>query len=103
MSAAIDAKVAPLNAEIEQQRKDAVLLRARLEGKVVALNADALAKLSVVDLNAHVDALPVTVPLSAFTPTHVDESGTPQPLSADQLAIARNCGLDPAEIFGRKE
>lgn len=98
---AIDGALAPLRAEVDAQRKAAVLLGARLEGKVVALNAEAIGKLSVADLEAHVAALKPTVPLSALTPDQVDETTAAKPLSADQEAIARHCGLDPAEVFGK--
>lgn len=103
LTAAIDARLNPLMAKFEQQRKDAILLGARVEGKVVALSAEAIGKLSTDDLSEHVKGLPVTVPLAAMTPAHVEETGTATPLTADQLAIARNCGLTPEEVYGKEK
>lgn len=103
LTEAIDARLLPLMAQFDKQHKEAVLLGARIEGKVVALSAEAIGKLSVADLTEHVKALAVTVPLTALTPAHVEESQTAIPLTADQLAIARNCGLTAEEVYGKEK
>ena len=61
-----------------------------MEGKQVTLSADALAKLSVEDVEKHVAALPVTVPLSALTPPVVKETSKAQAVDPE---IMRNLGL----------
>jgi len=99
--------VAPLNASIEGFRtemtkrdKEQVILSARIEGKVVALNAEAIGQLSLDALKQHVAALPVTVPLSAQTPAHVAE-GAIGTITEEQRAIALACGQDPEKVYGK--
>ena len=65
----------------------AVLEAAARDGKVVALSADAVEKLSVEDLRAHVEKLTPTVPLSAHTPRHLRESKDLTMLMAEYNAI----------------
>lgn len=108
VSNAVTAAVTPLSAdigifkkELEKRDKDSVLMNARIEGKVVALNAEAVGKLSLDDLKAHVAALPVTVPLSATTPAHVAEKAVGT-ITEEQKAIALSCGQDPDKVFGTK-
>jgi Mu-like prophage I protein. len=64
----LSGKVTALSADLEKRDRDAVLARAAAAGKVVALSAEAVAKLSVEELEAHVEALPVTVPVDRRTP-----------------------------------
>lgn len=87
---ALSARVEALEKGREEDAKQRVILSARMEGKQVALSADALAKLSVEDVEKHVAALPVTVPLSALTPGIVKEPAKP---SAIDEGIMRNLGL----------
>jgi hypothetical protein len=87
---ALSARVEALEKGREEDAKQRVILSARMEGKQVALSADALAKLSVEDVEKHVAALPVTVPLSAVTPSVVKEAAKP---SAIDEGIMRNLGL----------
>jgi phage I-like protein len=105
----VKAAVTPLNAEIDvfkkqlvQREKDLILTNARIEGKVVALNADAIGQLTVDALKQHVAALPVTVPLSAVTPAHVPEASVGT-ITEDQRAIALACGQDPDKVFGTQK
>lgn len=84
--------------ELEKRDKTALLERAAREGKVVALSAEAVGKLSVADLTAHVDGLKATVPLSAKTPADLPP-GKAGEVSAERRAIALNCGLDPEKVF----
>ena len=86
----LSARVEALEKGREEDAKQRVILSARMEGKQVALSADALAKLSVEDVEKHVAALPVTVPLSALTPGIVKEPAKP---SAIDEGIMRNLGL----------
>lgn len=96
-------QVAPLQASLADMARQNILLAARLDGKVVSLSADALKKFTPAELQEHVKGLAVTVPLSAITPAHVDESKGAAPLSAEHEQIARNCGVDPAVAFGKRE
>jgi phage I-like protein len=105
----VKAAVTPLNAEIDvfkkqlvQREKDLILTNARIEGKVVALNADAIGQLTVDALKQHVAALPVTVPLAAITPAHVPE-GSVGTITDDQRQIALACGQDPDKVFGTQK
>lgn len=96
--------IAALNADNEKRQKDAILMDARVQGKAVALGAEIVGKLSVADLRAHVDALPVTVPMHQRTVTTVAEVA----LGADagpteaQRAVALSCGMDPDVVFPKK-
>lgn len=91
---------AAFDAKVIAAERTAILEGAAREGKVVALQADALAKLSPDDLRAHVKALPVTVPLQAKTPdTDKGGQGTAV-LSAVQKTIAAQLGIkDAATVF----
>ena len=60
--------VSSLKEDVQARDKQGVIDRATAEGKEVSLSADAVKKLSIDDLRAHVEKLPVTVPLSARTP-----------------------------------
>jgi len=96
---ALSALVEGVQAHMVKRDKTDVLAQARAEGKVVALSAEATDKLSLEDLRAHVAALPVTVPLSARTPETIVEDASKREVSAEQRAIALNCGLDPDAVF----
>lgn len=96
------AQVAPLVASLADMARQNILLAARMDGKVVALSADALKKFTPAELQDHVKGLAVTVPLSAITPEHIKENATSTPLTADQESIARNCGVLPESVFGKK-
>ena len=100
---ALSASEKAFKGELEKRDKAAILDAAGREGKVVALSADAIGKLSVADLQAHTAALPVTVPLTARTPTHIQESATQAGPSEAQRAIASNCGMDAEKVFAKKE
>ncbi len=97
--AALSAGFASLKAELEKRDKQAVLDRARMDGKAVALNAEAVGKLSAADLQAHVDALPVTVPLAARTPRTPPQDAAQAGPTEAQRAIALNCGADPDKVW----
>ena len=92
---ALSARVEALEKGREEDAKQRVLLSARMEGKQVSLSADALAKLSAKDLEDHVAALPVTVPLSAVTPAVV--KATPRAQAIDE-GIMRNLGLTEEDL-----
>jgi hypothetical protein len=100
---ALSASEKAFKGELEKRDKAAILDAAGRDGKVVALSAEAIGKLSVADLQAHTDALPVTVPLTARTPTHIKESATQAGPSDAQRAIALNCGMDAEKVFAKKE
>jgi len=83
-----------LTVRLDAAEKDRLLMGARMDGKVVALSADVIGKLSVADVKAHVDALPKgAVPLAAQTPGNVTEPGTLTKQAAREALAA----LPPAE------
>jgi len=99
---ALSASEVAFKLELEKRDKQSLLDQAGREGKVVALNADAVGKLTVDDLKAHVAALPVTVPLSARTPSVIHEPATKPGPSDSQREIALNCGLDPEQVWPKE-
>ena len=92
---ALSARVEALEKGREEDAKQRVLLSARMEGKQVSLSADAVAKLSVKDLEDHVASLPVTVPLNAVTPTK--EPPAPPATKLDP-EVMRNMGLTEDDL-----
>lgn len=94
----IEAKVAALSAAAVEHEKADLVAEAAREGKVVALGADALAKISVEDLKATIAKTAVTVPLSAKTPTTMREKPAEGDVPEEFKAIALNCGVSP-DIF----
>ena len=96
----INEKVAALSAAAEAHEKADLIAEAAREGKVVALGADAIEKITVEDLKATIAKTPVTVPLSAKTPTNIGERGmgNGEQIPEELRQIALNCGVSP-EIF----
>ena len=97
----IKEQVAALSAAAVDHEKRDLIAEAAREGKVVALSADALAKLSVEDLKATIAKTAVTVPLSARTPATVKETAPSGEVPEEFKKIAMNCGVSP-EIFKKK-
>lgn len=83
----ISADVTTLKADVLRRDKQAILEAAAREGKVVALSAEAVEKLSIEDLRAHVEKLAPTVPLQARTPRSTRENQEVVTLMADYNAI----------------
>lgn len=105
----VNAAVAPLAAQVKslgeaahRRDVDAVLERARMEGKAVPLSAEQAYALPLETLNGIVEKTPVTVPLSARTPEHVADQPFAQGPTDAQREIALNCGMDPDKVFGKK-
>ena len=96
----IQEQVAALSASAVAHEKQDLIAAAAREGKVIALSADALAKISVEDLQATIAKTAVTVPLSARTPGKVNENGSGGEPTEEQRMIALNCGVSP-DIFKR--
>ena len=94
----IEAKVAALSAAAVAHEKQDLLNEAAREGKVIALGADALEKLSVDDLKATIAKTAVTVPLSAKTPANIKDNAQSGEVPEEFRQIALNCGVSP-EIF----
>ena len=94
----IEGKVAALSAAAVAHEKQDLINEAAREGKVIALGADALEKLSVDDLKATIAKTAVTVPLAAKTPANIKENKTDGEVPEEFRQIALNCGVDP-EIF----
>ena len=97
----IEEKVATLSAAAVAHEKADLIAQATREGKVIALSADALEKLSVEDLKATIEKTAVTVPLSAKTPATVKENRVEDEVSDDFRQIALNCGVSP-DIFKKE-
>ena len=96
----IEEKVAALSAAAEAHEKQDLIAEAAREGKVIALGADAVGKITVEDLKATIARTPVTVPLNAKTPAAMKEKAAGGEVPEELRQIALNCGVDP-EIFGK--
>jgi len=94
----IEEKVAALSAAAVAHEKADLIAEAAREGKVVALSADAIGKITVEDLKATIAKTPVTVPLNAKTPANMKENPPAGEVSEEFRQIALNCGVSP-EIF----
>ena len=94
----IQDQVVALSASAVARDKQDLIAAAAREGKVIALSADALAKISVDDLKATIAKTAVTVPLSARTPEKMKEKPVEGDVPEEFKAIALNCGVSP-EIF----
>ena len=94
----IEEKVAALSAAAVAHEKADLIAEAAREGKVIALGADAIGKITVEDLKATIAKTPVTVPLSAKTPTTMKEKTAEGEVPEELRQIALNCGVDP-DIF----
>ena len=96
----INEKVAALSAAAEAHEKADLIAEAAREGKVIALGADAIGKITVEDLKATIAKTPVTVPLNAKTPTNLagGDARHPGEVPEELRQIALNCGADP-DIF----
>ena len=94
LSARLEAQSAELKRVAEAQlhaEKERLLDGARSAGKVVALSAEVLQRLSPEDLRGMIEATPATVPLSARTPATVRE--LPGSMREQAREIARLCGV----------
>lgn len=94
----IEEKVTALSAAAVAHEKADLIAEAAREGKVIALGADALGKLSVEELKATIAKTPVTVPLSAKTPAHLPAEAGRSDIPEEFRQIALNCGVSP-DIF----
>ena len=94
----IEEKVAALSAAAVAHEKADLIAEAAREGKVIALGADAIGKITVDDLKATIAKTPATVPLNAKTPTNMKEKAAEGDVPEELRQIALNCGVDP-EIF----
>lgn len=93
LEAKIVALSADLAADATRRDKAALLDGALRDGKVIALSAEAVGKLSTDDLKAHIAAVKSTVPLSAMTAAHIQQPISP---SGDNLRrIAQAAGVNP--------
>lgn len=97
----IQEQVAALSAAAVAHEKRDLVAEAAREGKVVALSAEALGKLSVEDLKATIAKTAVTVPLSAKTPATVKETAPSGEVPDEFRRIALNCGVSP-DIFRKQ-
>ena len=94
----IEEKVAALSAAAVAHEKADLIAEAAREGKVIALSADAIGKITVEDLKATIAKTPATVPLNAKTPANMKENPPAGEVPEEFRQIALNCGVSP-EIF----
>ena len=94
----IEEKVAALSAAAVAHEKADLIAEAAREGKVIALGADAIGKITVEDLKATIAKTPVTVPLNAKTPANMKEKTAEGEVPEELRQIALNCGVSP-DIF----
>lgn len=100
LSTEVDGKLAELArdfaAKLSAQEKTTLLREAARVGKVVALGADALEKLSATDLAEHIARLKPTMPVGRVTALHIVEPGAEgEAATGLEAEIRRNCGLSP--------
>jgi len=91
----VQGKIVTLSSELDAIRKDIVCYQARIEGKVVPLNAEQLVATPLATLQEMVGKLPVTVPVGSVLPLNVKEhkaDGQTQHTDADK-AVAKACGV----------
>lgn len=96
--APLAARIDALERRADEAEKAAILEKARAEGKVVALAADALAALTPAQLRETVEKTPATVPLSAVTPAAVKEPAAKARPSEQQERIYALCGMTAEEV-----
>ena len=94
----IEEKVAALSAAAVAHEKADLIAEAAREGKVIALGADAIGKITVEDLKATIAKTPVTVPLNAKTPLGMTAQPPKGEVPEELRQIALNCGVSP-DIF----
>ena len=94
----IEEKVAALSAAAVAHEKADLIAEAAREGKVIALGADAVGKITVEDLKATIAKTPVTVPLNAKTPSGLKPAAPIDEVPEELRQIALNCGVSP-DIF----
>lgn len=84
---ALAARVTAFETAGLKSQKDFLLAGATQAGKVVALEADVIAQMTVPQLTTHIEKLPVVVPLSARTPRAVKPDAAGNDLLAQYNAI----------------
>ena len=94
----IEEKVAALSAAAVAHEKADLIAAAAREGKVIALGAAAIGKITVEDLKATIEKTPVTVPLNAKTPSGLKPAAPIDEVPEELRQIALNCGVSP-DIF----
>ena len=94
----LETALAGLQGDLVRRDRTAILERAAREGKVVALSPEAVEKLSIAELDAHVKQVPVTVPLERRTPTIEIALGATAP-NANLARVAAACGLRVEDVL----
>ena len=104
----VNAAVSPLAAQFKalteaQHRRDvdAILERARQDGKAVPLSAEQAYALPLDTVASVAEKTPVTVPLSARTPERVADPALDAGPTDAQREVAARCGMDPEAVFGK--
>lgn len=97
----LSAELATLRLELDTSRKEMVVHKATLEGKVIPLSAEALkvTPLSVVEeLAKNAKAGEVKLGKKTVNGQEPEVDTTPEPLSAETLALASQMGVSEADI-----
>jgi hypothetical protein len=81
-------------------RKDLVVYHARLEGKVLPLTAEQIAKIALKDLQEIAGKTAATVPVGQITPLHVQAPAADgaQVLTETDRRIAAGMGYTPEQV-----
>lgn len=95
--AAITDEVKDLEKAFGGMQRERIVEQAALEGKVIPLSAEQIAGTELGTLREMVGKLPVTVPVTARTPEHLQALNASS-ASAAVEKVARMCGQDPAHV-----
>lgn len=95
----LSTRIAAFEADNLAAAKQRLLDAAKMDGKVIALSADAVKLISLSALSETIDKTAVTVPLSARTPGAMQEQPQAAALSEEGRQIALSMGADPAEVL----
>jgi phage I-like protein len=101
VATAVKAHTLALSARLDGQEKARLIEAARGEGKAVALADTLLDRMTVAEVQSHVDGLPIVVPLTALTPVTISEGRTVS-LSATELQVCKALGLS-AEAYAKEK
>lgn len=95
---ALKTQVTTLQAELDSVQKNLVCYHARLEGKVVPLDAAGLAKTDLATLQGIVANITPTVPVLPLTPQSVQAHALGGSLSDQDKDVAKSFGFTPEEV-----
>lgn len=97
----LQGQVAGLSAGLDGVRREILCYNARLQGKVIPLTAEQIAKSDLTTLSAMIEKLPAgEVPLVALSAGAIQEHGAggAGTMTEADKRVALACGLDPANV-----